>query len=493
MKTLHILLFLLISITLNATTYHFANSGNDISGNGSAATPFASLAKANSLTLVAGDSVLFKRGDSYRGALIVPASGNSTTNIIYGAYGTGNKPKILGSRDISNTSDWVLSSGNIWVTAVSPMSYTSIYPIVYDMANLYFNNEASYGWFKMDLPSCTSQGDFYVNQIDHKVYMYSVGNPGSFYTHIEAAGVFSESLISISHKDYITLDNLDIRYAANNGVFLYYANNCIVQNCDLSWIGGMHFDAIGGRMGNALQMWQANSNHIFRYNYVHDIYDTGISPQGDGSVTPYVQSNIQIYKNLFVNFWFAYEVFDTNGGTLTNVTFDNNTCVNAGGTWSAPQRPFKTNERHVMWWNSTGIATGCYMRNNIFYGITDNNQALRFDTKVQCTMSNNLYYGITNIARLGYPTPITYSTLLQWQTVSSQDANSISADPLFISTADYHLQSDSPAKNAGIDIGLPYSESAPEIGAYEYLSESATKNINNNGNTIMNAGKIITK
>jgi hypothetical protein len=58
----------------------------------------------------------------------------------------------------------------------------------------------------------------------------------------------------------------------------------------------------------------------------------------------------------------------------------------------------------------------------------------------------------------------------------SQDANSISSNPLFISTTDYHLQSTSPAINAGMNTGITTDFDGNirpanilyDIGAYEY-------------------------
>jgi hypothetical protein len=66
-------------------------------------------------------------------------------------------------------------------------------------------------------------------------------------------------------------------------------------------------------------------------------------------------------------------------------------------------------------------------------------------------------------------------TFAQWQAHSKYDLHSVNADPLFVSTSDFHLQAGSPAINTGVDVGLttdyaghtvpigPY----PDIGAYE--------------------------
>jgi len=61
-----------------------------------------------------------------------------------------------------------------------------------------------------------------------------------------------------------------------------------------------------------------------------------------------------------------------------------------------------------------------------------------------------------------------------YKTVRGQDAHSINANPLFVSSTDYKLQSTSSAINAGVNIGLTsdYLKNAivgpPDIGAYEY-------------------------
>ena len=55
--------------------------------------------------------------------------------------------------------------------------------------------------------------------------------------------------------------------------------------------------------------------------------------------------------------------------------------------------------------------------------------------------------------------------------------NSINADPLFVSSLDFHLRSSSPCIGAGIDVGLTtdYDGNAsnipPSIGAFEYDSK----------------------
>ena len=109
--------FLLITIAifftanLNATNYYVSSSGNDSNAGTSENTPWKTLAKVNSFTPKPGDQILFKRGEEWTGSITVNASGTSSSRITYGAYGTGDNPKIYGSEVITG---WTKHSGNIY-------------------------------------------------------------------------------------------------------------------------------------------------------------------------------------------------------------------------------------------------------------------------------------------------------------------------------------------------------------------------------------------
>ncbi|HPE77533.1 MAG TPA: hypothetical protein PLC80_15680, partial [Draconibacterium sp.] len=112
-----LLQFLLVSmmvfltISLNATNYYVSSSGNDSNAGTSESTPWKTLAKVNSFTPKPGDQILFKRGEEWTGSITANASGTSSSRITYGAYGTGDNPKIYGSEVITG---WTKHSGNIY-------------------------------------------------------------------------------------------------------------------------------------------------------------------------------------------------------------------------------------------------------------------------------------------------------------------------------------------------------------------------------------------
>jgi hypothetical protein len=96
---------------------------------GTFASPWKTLAKVNAQSFAACTSVLFKRGDTWRGgtsnagnntyslgALLNPTTANSSTcGVSFDAYGTGAQPVIDGSFDASATGAWTSAGAtNVW-------------------------------------------------------------------------------------------------------------------------------------------------------------------------------------------------------------------------------------------------------------------------------------------------------------------------------------------------------------------------------------------
>src|SRR5690554_3267128 len=115
-KFLLTLFLFLFTITVHATVYYVSNSGNDSNQGTSSDKPWKSLSKVNSFNFKGGDQILFKRGDEWTGTITVSAAGSSGNPIVYGAYGSGEKPKIYGSEVITG---WKKHSGNIYKASFS--------------------------------------------------------------------------------------------------------------------------------------------------------------------------------------------------------------------------------------------------------------------------------------------------------------------------------------------------------------------------------------
>jgi hypothetical protein len=124
MKALVVLLFL-IGARASAATYYVSSSTGTDSNNGTASTtPWQTIAHVNGQTFVAGDSILFKRGDVWNESLAPASSGSSGSPITFDAYGTGAAPNLTGYYAVPATA-WVLVTGNAWKAAV-PTGYTTI-------------------------------------------------------------------------------------------------------------------------------------------------------------------------------------------------------------------------------------------------------------------------------------------------------------------------------------------------------------------------------
>ncbi len=101
-------LLLIISSSAFSSTYYFSSVyGNDSLTYQQAQhsnTPWRSLSKLNSYStaLHPGDSILFKRGETWYGSIRVNNSGTASLPIFIGAFGTGPKPVITGFQKITS-------------------------------------------------------------------------------------------------------------------------------------------------------------------------------------------------------------------------------------------------------------------------------------------------------------------------------------------------------------------------------------------------------
>ena len=102
-----------ISVLGMATTYYVSNAGLDTNNGLSATTSWKTLDKVNTIAFLAGDQILFQRGSTFYGSLIIKRSGNAGNPITYGAYGSGANPIFNG---LVSAADWTNTGNNIWVS-----------------------------------------------------------------------------------------------------------------------------------------------------------------------------------------------------------------------------------------------------------------------------------------------------------------------------------------------------------------------------------------
>ncbi|WP_163378144.1 malectin domain-containing carbohydrate-binding protein [Cyclobacterium sp. SYSU L10401] len=111
-KLLSILLLVLATLAVPALShganYYFSQGSGDDSRSFAQAqnpdTPWKSIQKLNTVfsSLNPGDKILFRRGETYFGTIIMSNSGTVTNPITIGAYGNGDNPVITGLVKLSN-------------------------------------------------------------------------------------------------------------------------------------------------------------------------------------------------------------------------------------------------------------------------------------------------------------------------------------------------------------------------------------------------------
>jgi hypothetical protein len=401
-----------IAMASETCTYFVSNSGNDNLDGLTEATAWKTIAHVNGMTLRVGETVCFKRGDTWRlptDQYLSLRSGDSTGYITYTAYGTGRKPLFLGSVEKNSTSDWTEISPNIWATADNLFYYQGWY---YEVGNIIFNNEESVGKNEVNgITDLDNQGEFYYDPARRRVLIYSTSNPASFYSDIECAldrGEDIGGMFFIGRQGaYININNLDLRYSGSHGINVQNCHHIIISDNDISYIGGaVQFASVEQgivRYGNAIQAYDAASDIDIERNRIWEIFDGAISLEGQAGS----KNNINVRYNFVSKAGNCLYYYST-GGTASNLYYENNTCVYSGYGWGSVLNQRLSMGNHFLTYGNRANTSNFYVRNNIFY------EAMNYGLKLNgwtestlnnLTMDNNLWYDSSDMKTIPYSPP----------------------------------------------------------------------------------------
>jgi len=151
-----LLIFLFLSLKAQAATFYFAAGGNDANTGTSAGSPWKTLAKFNSIfpARVAGDIILFNRGDVFYGNMYLNKAGGVGNPIVIGAYGTGANPIITGFQTITG---WQLVGSNIWESSVAVTTLTTVNMVVINGVNIPMGRYPNTGYLTYTAPTLTTK------------------------------------------------------------------------------------------------------------------------------------------------------------------------------------------------------------------------------------------------------------------------------------------------------------------------------------------------
>lgn len=440
-----------------AATYYVSAAGADDKPGTSPETAWKSLGRVNKANLKPGDSVLFRRGDHWRGVLR-PRRGAEGKPVTYSAFGPdGEKPLFLGSVNRNAVDDWRDEGGNIWSTR--PGGFNC------DVGNIIFDHEKSCGVKVWEKSNLRSQGQYWYDENSGLVKLYCKGSPAKVYSDIECA--LRRNVIVLTNRSYIVIDGLAVKYGAAHGIGGAIMHHITVRNCDVAYIGGG--DQYGGkrtvRYGNGVEFWAAAHDCLVENCRLWEIYDAALTNQGN--VPNMKQYNIRYRNNIIWNCEYSFEYWNRPESASTrDIYFENNTCVNAGGGWGHSQRR-DPNGRHLCFYTSPAPANNIVIRDNVFYQSTNWGLDVRVWPKANVCdlkMSGNCWYQPQGtMVRIVQPDgrhEYSMKEFDKFQADYGLGQGSIAADPKLISpqTGDFRLRSDSPCPKAGASHHLFHPE-----------------------------------
>ncbi len=538
------------SASWSATFYVDATNGNDQNDGFSESTAWKTIAKVNSSQFQPGDFIFFKRGEIWRKQLIPSSSGSSGNPITFGAYGSGNKPKITTTTVISGLSSW------------------SSHSTISNVYGISWGGDGNAEILKDGMLRLNAPGNSYnqeTNLSDHE-WTYSNTDGKYYYRDTsgspENSGVLLEIALAnysiyVNNKSYLVFENLEVygaasSYPAKNATFrIINSDNITVTNCiiylaehyalstsdstnilfsnnEVFFAGAWCIDASGkngnnitissntvhhcgnteqddtdghgigissasnvivelndihangsggnvtvGNMNQAVVFW-GSVNSIIRRNKIHDNFRGGIGIQGPST-------NCEVSYNLVYNnglggpadsgAWHTGIGVSANGDISANHKIFNNVIFNNNFTNSS------SNDGAIRLLSGNNASVSVSIKNNIIYNNIDGYELSRGTWNggtISADLDHNIYYrtGGGNIIRW-------IGGVQDWNTYhnsNGNEPNSLNKNPLFVSDSipDFHLLSNSPAIDAGVDVGLTgdytgnYIEGEPDIGAFEY-------------------------
>ena len=488
---------LLLSFSLCAQNQYYLSSstGND-NNNGSQTQPWKTLSKLSNISLGPGDTVYFKKGDTFRGHYVVDGSGAEGNPITFTSYGSGNQPILSGSDHEDGGGDYreailvtnhdnmvfddleIQNHRTISRTGVGDLVSFGIRIEVSDsnvnLNNFFFRNmtfKNVYGLYWVD-PS--NQSEFNAFEVSGLTFMSSWGGiinnviiEDSYFTDLQRIGVHIKNTMgktSTKRNTNFVFRNNEFFQIGGTCVLPIRTENCLIENNIFNQPGAKTNDKMIGR-GSAVWNWYS-INTIVQYNQAINakgILDSHGIHVDHSNVDTFIQYNyMQDCEGGFV------EIL---GGNQRAV-YRFNISVNDG--WRV--NPNWVNSDHTIWLNDKiGGQSGhpsydSYIYNNTVVINKSGNDA--FDTAIDINgqntrIFNNIFYAV-NGSGIGnqqgnYSDPnLMMTNNLFFGDIRNNfktiDANRIEVNPIFYnepSGDQYGFQID--ASSQAIDAGAAYT------------------------------------
>ena len=344
-------------------TYYVSASGCDKNDGLTPDTPWQTIKKANS-TVIGGDTVCFKRGDTFFGQIRAPKKNNSGVMTKYTSYGEGSKP-MVSQYKTAKQGAWELFDNEIW-----RIDLTDVNKFDGNVTEL----DTNVGFMKIDgiirprkffsLDKLEEQWDYYNDK--QYVYVKSCAEPTTLANDIK----FACNIINMPFVDNLWVEDIVFIGSGAHGIS-GTVNNAIIRNCEFHELGGSelttHFRPCV-RYGNGVECWTDSSEVLVENCRFSNIYDVALTMQGHEVTRGWV--NITFRGNVIWNCQQGFEIWsrgDLENTGFQNCVFENNVCIDSGYCWGYDVRGYKLCSSHLLLYDLECPLCDITVRNNTFY------------------------------------------------------------------------------------------------------------------------------
>lgn len=271
---------------------YLSNYGSDantgIGTTGATVTPsiaIATIAKLNTLTLTAGDSVHFKKGHSFFGSLILNNSGSASNPIVVSSYGkSGAKPIITGLKKLTG---WTDAGSGIWNITVpegtSSMNVVTLDGTIQRMGRYPNYNSTDKGWSLFytggDVgylnTTLTGSPNWSGATVVYKQYSY-VTNKATITS--QSGGMLNKSANSV---DFYNQPGDPAIPLSNYGYFIQNDLRTLDQYGEWYFNPSSHLLSMFFGTGNS------PTSHVVKVSIIDKVIDLGAGGFGNPAQTPY--------------------------------------------------------------------------------------------------------------------------------------------------------------------------------------------------------------
>ena len=385
-------------------TYYVSSTGTSLVGKDKDHP--MSYETAKSRTFLSGDTILFKRGDTFYGSFYPKINKINDKKTTISSYGTGALPNICGYKIADRKDCWIehgKGQGLYQINLKDKRYFNGVQAVDANSINIGFiedKNGKKYYSKKSSLSELKNQYDFFCD--DTFLYIKTDKNPYEDLGTLKLAPK-AQALLYVSSN--LKVENLKISGTGGHGILGAdkTTENVEIVNNVIEDIGGSYLKA-STRYGNGIEFYGTNvKDVVVKNNVIRNTYDVGFTIQGtEGS-----GNNVIVENNVFVSNTQDSEIWESGSATgVRGYEFRNNISVNQGRGWGYEARPDKYAAAHILFWGYGIENTDIYFHHNLVYNpiriyfIEQTNKTDQFFKNKNVIKSDYNTYLLTSEARI---------------------------------------------------------------------------------------------